>query len=277
VGGIEVNGLKIQSHCGMGRPKRKRLGQNFLVDRGIAERIVGLLSDDPNRVLEIGPGRAALTLPLLDRFDRVRAVEVDPSLAQSLKNNVREPRLEIREADALADSLDDLASDGAPWQVASNLPYSVGTAILRRLLPRNDLFTRIVVMLQREVAGRVVASPGRRGHGLLALEVAAYAEARIAFEVGPGAFRPRPKVVSSVVVLELRPPSISRDEIENALRLAAHALTKPRKKLSNAVQPLCEPAALGAAGLDLSARPGEVPLKGWIQLAAGLGVSKMPD
>jgi 16S rRNA (adenine1518-N6/adenine1519-N6)-dimethyltransferase len=122
-------------------------------------------------------------------------------------------------------------------------------------------------MLQREVATRVVATPGKRGHGLLALEAAAFADAHTAFEVGPGAFRPRPKVVSSVVVLELRTPPISQDEIESALRLAAHALTKPRKKLSNAVQPLCDSSALDSAGLDPSARPGEIPLEGWLRLS----------
>jgi 16S rRNA (adenine1518-N6/adenine1519-N6)-dimethyltransferase len=250
----------------MGRPKRRRLGQNFLVDRNIAERIVALLEDRPSRVLEIGPGRGALTLPLLDRFDRVLAVELDPTLEQVLRDRFAGSSLELKVADALHDPIDELAGDGAPWQVASNLPYSVGTAILRRLLPRHDLFTRVVVMLQREVARRVVAEPGRRGHGLLALERAAFAEARLAFDVGPGAFRPRPKVVSSVVVLDLRPSPFGEKLLNGAFRLAAHALTKPRKKLSNAVQPLCDEEWLRAAGLDPGTRPGTVSLEGWAAL-----------
>jgi len=251
----------------MGRPKRKRLGQNFLVDRNIAERIVALLEEQPSHVLEIGPGRGALTGLLLDRFDRVLAVELDPALEQALRGRFPESSLELKVADALHDPLDELAGDGAPCQVASNLPYSVGTAILRRLLPRHDLFTRVVVMLQREVARRVVAEPGRRGHGLLALERAAFADSRLAFDVGPGAFRPRPKVVSSVVVLDLRPSSLEKDLLERGLRLAAHALTKPRKMLANAVQPIATEAALVEAGLDPTARPGTVPLDGWIALA----------
>jgi 16S rRNA (adenine1518-N6/adenine1519-N6)-dimethyltransferase len=251
----------------MGRPKRRRLGQSFLVDRRIAERIVGQLDDDPPRVLEIGPGRGALTAPLLDRFDRVMAVELDPSLAPELEDRFARSGLELKVADALADPLDELAGGERPWQVASNLPYSVGTAILRRLLPRHDLFSKAVVMLQREVARRVVVEPGDRGHGLLALERAAHADARVVFDVGPRAFRPRPKVVSSVVVLELRPARFDPAALDGGLRLAAHALTKPRKKLANAIQPLCTEEALTAADLDPAARPGTIALEGWISLA----------
>jgi len=123
-------------------------------------------------------------------------------------------------------------------------------------------------MLQREVAHRVVAEPGRRGHGLLALERAAYADARTAFDVGPRAFRPRPKVVSTVIVLDLRPPSVDRVVLARAFRMAAHALTKPRKKLSNAIQPLSSGASLRAAELDPDSRPGTVSLDGWVKLAA---------
>lgn len=252
----------------MGRPKRRRLGQNFLVDRNIAERIVSLLDHEPPRVLEIGPGRGALTAPLLGRFARVRAVEVDAALASGLGKRFEGAHLEVTLADALADPLDELVGGEGPWQVASNLPYSVGTAILRRLLPRSDLFRRVVVMLQREVANRVVAKPGSGGHGLLALEAAAHADARLAFDVGPRAFRPRPGVVSSVVVLDLRPPPFDPAVLDRALRLASHALTKPRKKLANSIQPLCSVDSIGAAGLDPNARPGTISLDDWVNLAA---------
>jgi 16S rRNA (adenine1518-N6/adenine1519-N6)-dimethyltransferase len=253
------------------RPKRRRLGQNFLVDQRVADRIVALLDDQPCRVLEIGPGRGALTGPLLDRFDRVMALEVDPELAPSLERRFPGGRFEIRVADALSEPLEPLVASEAPWQVASNLPYSVGTAIVRRLMPRHDLFTRIVVMLQREVAQRVLARPGGKGHGLLALERAAWADARLAFQVGPAAFRPRPKVVSSVVVLDLRPSEVESVQLEHAFRLAGHALTRPRKMLGNAIRPLASVDQLKTAGLDAAARPGTVPLDGWLELAAAVG------
>jgi len=159
----------------------------------------------------------------------------------------------------------------APWQLTSNLPYSVGTAIVRRLLPRHDLVTRMVVMLQREVADRLVARPGDRAHGLLALEKAAYARARTVFSVGPDSFRPRPRVHSSIVVIDLREPETEGPELARGLRLASHALTKPRKTLANALNPLCETAHIDAAGLDPTARPGTIPLEAWLELARVVG------
>ena len=254
----------------MGRPKHRRLGQNFLVDRDVAERIAALLADDPPRVLEIGPGRGALTEPLLEKFDRVLALEIDEPLAAQLSQSFVGRGLELRHADALSEDLDSLLAAEAPWQAASNLPYSVGTAILRRLLPRHDLFTRIVVMLQSEVARRVVAEPAGSGHGLLALERAAYADARLLFEVPARSFRPPPKVVSSVLQLDLRRPEHTPDELSAAFSLAAGALTRPRKVLTNALARGVEVDRIEAAGLDPSARPGTVPLEGWVRLAAVL-------
>ncbi len=252
----------------MKRSRRTRLGQNFLVDREIAEKIVALLEDEPPRVLEVGPGRGALTEPLLDRFDRVLALELDEKLIPPIAGHFRDRGLDVRHADALTVDLDALLASERRWQVASNLPYSVGSAVVRRLLPRHDLFTRLVVMLQREVALRVVAEPAGSGHGLLALERAAFAEARILFDVPPGAFRPRPKVVSSVLQLDLRPPESAPDDLERALALAARALTMPRKTLTNALRGKVAAGRIEAVGLDPSARPGTVPLEAWVRLVA---------
>ncbi len=254
----------------MGRSRRQRLGQNFLVDRGVVRRIAALLDHEPPRVLEIGPGRGVLTVELLERFPRVLALELDEGLLAGLEE-LEGRGLEIHHADALTEPLEPLLGEEAPWQVAANLPYSVGTPILRRLLPRHDLFRRVVVMLQREVAERVVARPGERAHGLLALERAAWTrDARIAFSVPPGAFRPRPRVVSSVIVLEPAPPAFDRERLEAAFRLARHALTRPRKTLANALKPLVDAGAIEDAGLDPGARPATVPLEGWVALA-GVG------
>lgn len=254
----------------MGRSRRQRLGQSFLVDRGVARRVAGLLEPDPARVVEIGPGRGALTEPLLERFDAVRAVELDESLLPRLEERLEGTSVELRTADALKVDLDELLGDTAPWQLASNLPYSVGTAILRRLLPRHDLVTRMVVMLQREVAQRVVARPGDREHGLLALERAARAEAFLAFTVPPSAFRPRPKVTSAVVVLDLRPATVPEPLLARALSVAASALTRPRKMLANALPEGTAPF-LEAAGIDSARRPGTLSLDEWVRLAERVG------
>jgi 16S rRNA (adenine1518-N6/adenine1519-N6)-dimethyltransferase len=259
------------------RTRRHRLGQNFLTDQRVAERIVALLEDEPPRVLEIGPGRGALTGPLLDRFDRVIVLELDPDLALKLEHRFPRAALELRVADALREPLEPIVSLEAPWQVASNLPYSVGTAILRRLLPRHDLFSRLVVMLQREVAERVMARPGGKGHGLLALERAAWADARLAFQVGPSAFRPRPKIVSSVLVLDLHPSPVEGVVLRRALQMAAHALTKPRKMIANSIRPLASNDQLRTAGLDPAARPGTVSLEGWSKLADVVRLNGEPE
>jgi len=251
----------------MSRSKRRRLGQNFLVDENVARRIVDLLQPTPSRIIEIGPGRGALTAPLLDRFDRVRAIELDSTLVSPLIEQFGGRGLEVVNADALAAPPDEIAGGDRPWQMASNLPYSVGTAILRRLMRRHDLFTRLVVMLQREVAIRVIAEPGQGNHGLMALERAAWAESWIAFEVHPRAFRPVPKVRSAVVVLDLRPPAAKTEDLESAFALASAALTLPRKKLKNALGGRVSGETIEAAGLDSSARPGTISLEGWLALA----------
>ena len=251
----------------MGRPKRRRLGQNFLVDSAVAERIAAQLKPEPSRVLEIGPGHGALTEPLVERFDRVLALELDGNLVQPLKERFAPLGVDVRHADALKEDLDDLVGDVGRWQVASNLPYSVGTAILRRLLPRHDLFERLVVMLQREVAHRVVARPGGKGHGLLALEREAHGDARLVFDVDPRSFKPRPKIMSSVLVIDLEPPRFDAGALRDGLALAARALTLPRKMLSNSLGREIADSTFERADLEPSMRPGMVTLEGWVRLA----------
>jgi 16S rRNA (adenine1518-N6/adenine1519-N6)-dimethyltransferase len=251
----------------MRRSKRRLLGQNFLVDPRVAARIVELAAEHPKNVLEIGPGRGALTDPLLERFDRVVGLELDRELVEELAQRFGDRGFEVRHGDALNEPLEPLLGDDLPWQLAANLPYSVGTAIVRRLLPRHDLFSRMVVMLQSEVVDRLVARPGDPGHGLMALECSAWAEARVALTVPPTAFRPRPKVVSAVVVLDLHPPVHDSETLARALSLASHGLTRPRKMLPNALRPRVSLEHLTVAGLDPRRRPGTLTLEDWVALA----------
>jgi 16S rRNA (adenine1518-N6/adenine1519-N6)-dimethyltransferase len=256
------------------RTRRQRLGQHFLRDAEVARAIVGALADEPPRVLEIGPGRGALTRPLLERFRRVRAVEMDFSLAGSLAQRLSFPEnLEVRQGDALALDLDELAEEG-PWQVAANLPYAVATAILRRLIARGDLFPILVVMLQWEVAQRIVAPEGSAARGLLTVEVEARAEAELLLSVPPRCFSPPPRVTSAVVRLASRPPSAPADVVARALELAAAAFTHRRKKLANALASTARPgeiaAALAAVGTAGGARAQELPLEQWLAIAAAL-------
>ena len=256
------------------RSRRQRMGQHFLRDHRVAEAIVAALPDEPARAIEVGPGRGALTRPLLARFPRVRAIELDGALAQALPGVLGAPAgLEVIAADAVSADLNALAS-GGPWLLAGNLPYSVGTPIVRRVIRRGDLVTTAVVMVQLEVARRLVARPGGRDRGLLTLEVEGYAEAELLFTVPPRSFAPPPQVMSAVVRLRVRRPDEHPPSLEGALRLASAAFTHRRKKLANALAQVGEreplAAACAAAAVDPTARAENLTLAQWLALAAAL-------
>jgi 16S rRNA (adenine1518-N6/adenine1519-N6)-dimethyltransferase len=185
--------------------------------------------------------------------------------------------LEVRHGDALALDLDELA-EGGPWQVAANLPYSVGTPILRRLLPRHDLFTVLVVMVQLEVARRLVAPPGGAGRGLLTIEAEAHARAELLFTVPPRCFSPPPRVTSAVVRLTLHPLPAPPGTVERALAIASAAFTHRRKKLANALASVGTPqeitSGLTAAGVDDNLRPQDLCFNLWLALADALPTGK---
>ena len=256
------------------RSRRQRMGQHFLRDQRVAQAIVDALPPEPGRVIEVGPGRGALTRLLLARFPRVRAIELDGALAQALPGAMGAPAgLQVITADAVTIDLDELAS-GGPWVLAGNLPYSVGTPILRRVIRRGDLVTAAVVMVQLEVGRRLVARPGGRDRGLLTLEVEGCAEAELLFTVPPRCFVPPPQVESAVVRLRVRRLDERPPLLESALRLAAAAFTHRRKKLANAVAQVVErgpmAAACATAAVDPAARAESLTLTQWLCLAAAL-------
>jgi 16S rRNA (adenine1518-N6/adenine1519-N6)-dimethyltransferase len=174
---------------------RQKLGQHFLIKGSVIERIAAAAC--PAReplVIEIGPGRGALTEKLLKRADRVAAVEVDPYLVDRLRQKF--PPVEVLQADVLQV---DLAQWGrAP--IAGNLPYYIASPIIEKVI-RMDV-PRAVFLIQKEVAERVTAAPGSRDYGFLTVQTALFANARMLFEVKPSAFHPPPNVDSAVVLLE---------------------------------------------------------------------------
>lgn len=179
-----------------------RLSQHFLHDRGTAERIADALrAPEGARVLEIGPGRGALTGPLLGRAWRVTAVELDARLAGELERRWGDhPRFEVVRGDAL--DFDPRPEEG-PWWVIGNLPYAITSPLIFHLLDRvgEADIRELVFMIQREVAGRLTADPGTKAFGALTVGVRLVADVEHLFDVRPGAFTPPPEVVSSVVRL----------------------------------------------------------------------------
>jgi 16S rRNA (adenine1518-N6/adenine1519-N6)-dimethyltransferase len=242
-------------------PVRKSLGQHFLEDRRILERIVDAL--DPNAsdtVIEIGPGRGSLTEALVPRVGRLVLVEYDRALAARLRERyARTPSVSIVEADVLEVSLASLAE--GPFKLIGNVPYYITTPILFHALeaPRA---ARIVLLVQREVADRIAAAPGSKTYGALSVNVQAVATARIAFRVAPGSFNPPPKVESAVVVIEPRPdPVVNAPDEDSFRRFVQDAFGMRRKQMRRVVRAIASldaetaDGALERASIEPSVRP----------------------
>lgn len=234
------------------RPKKK-WGQNFLRNRGAVEKIVAALEPAPDDVvLEIGPGEGVLTEKLVELGNRTIAIEIDPDLERRLRAKFGD-RLELRNEDAVEAPLPD-----TPFRAVGNLPYNVGTPILRRVIA-DPHCTRAVFMLQKEVADRVVAKPGTEPYGFLTLYVQAYAAAKTLMTLEPKSFYPPPKVRSAVVVLDPRDPALSSPR-EAVLDLVSASFRMRRKKLVNNLTSWRDLtreqvlAAMEQAGIDLDAR-----------------------
>jgi 16S rRNA (adenine1518-N6/adenine1519-N6)-dimethyltransferase len=208
---------------------RQRLGQHFLASRAILERLAAAACPEPaGTVVEIGAGRGALTEKLLERARRVVAIERDSALAEFLRRRFSsEPRLEVVEGDVLET---DLAAF-VPEAVAGNLPYFIASAIVDRAVRAAP--PRAVFLVQKEVARRLCASPGDPDYGFLTVRTRARAEARLLFEVKPGAFRPPPKVDSAVVALQPRrlPPPAA--DLESFLLFVGRCFRHKRKTIRN--------------------------------------------
>jgi 16S rRNA (adenine1518-N6/adenine1519-N6)-dimethyltransferase len=207
---------------------RQKLGQHFLIKGALSERIACAACPSPtDLVVEIGPGRGALTEKLLRHAARVVAIEVDPLLAAHLRRRfAAEPRLEVVEADVLAI---DLAGWGrAP--IAGNLPYYITSPIVERVLRARP--ARAVFLVQEEVAARLTAAPGSRDYAFLTVQTALFARATRLFGIKPSAFHPPPKVDSAVVLLEPHPLPALADP-DPFLRFVAQCFAHKRKTLRN--------------------------------------------
>ena len=257
--------------------KRRALGQHFLRDAGIARAIVDLLAPTAaDLVVEIGPGEGALTEHLARRAGRVVALEVDRELIERLRRRLA--GVDVLEADARTWDYGALARPpGGRVLIAGNLPYSVGKPILQALVDARAAIDAMALMLQREVAERVAASPGSKTYGSLSILTQVYCEVRIALRVPPGAFRPPPKVDSAV--LHLRPLPTPRVEGPQQRRFHAvvrAAFAQRRKTLANALAAgLALPVetareAAMAAGVDPGRRAETLDIKEFAELARRL-------
>jgi 16S rRNA (adenine1518-N6/adenine1519-N6)-dimethyltransferase len=217
---------------------RQKLGQHFLSNPAILDRIAAAACPAGQPlVIEIGPGRGALTEYLLRRAQRVVAIEIDPALVEHLRQRFGgEHRLEIVAADALQVDL----GQWGPAVLAGNLPYYAATPIIERAVTAGGPISQSVFLIQKEVAERVTAAPGARDYGYFTVRTALYARAEILFQVKPGAFRPPPKVDSAVIRLRsaARAAEVGIENPAEFLSFVSMCFRQKRKKIRNNVTDL---------------------------------------
>lgn len=245
---------------------RKSFGQNFLADPNIVRRIVAVAGvEETTNVVEVGPGTGAMTVELARTAKRVVAYEVDHSLEPILGEALASyDNVELRFADASRVRFSE-ALEGGPWVMVANLPYNVGTGIILDVLQQDRNVTRLVTMVQREVAERLVAGPGSKAYGIPSIVAGLHGTASMAFTVPPQVFEPQPRVDSAVVVID----RIDADpHAAAAVELATVAFGQRRKTMRNSLSSVIESdLVFASAGINPGDRPERIAPTGFLALA----------
>lgn len=257
---------------------RPRFAQHFLVAQGVTEAIAGLVRPAAGEVVvEVGPGRGALTEVLLAFVDRLVAVEIDRDLVALLRTRRGAGKLDLIEGDILQVDLREVlrAAGGCRLLIVGNLPYNITAPLIFHLLAHADCISRAIVMVQREVAQRLVARPGSKDYSLLSVLVAMRAEVELRLQVGRDCFRPVPAVDSSVVELRFAPELRYPVQDANGFdRLVRRAFGQRRKMLRNSLlglnsaggRPWLEKVGQ-QAGVELTRRPEELSIEEFTRLS----------
>ena len=253
----------------MAHRPRKRFGQNFLTDPAVIGRIVDAIDPQPDDlVLEIGPGQAALTLPLADSGAELILVEIDRDLAAQLRTRFAgRENVTVHEGDALQLDFQALTG-GRPFRLAGNLPYNISTPLLFHVLEWSDRVRDMHFMLQQEVVRRMAATPGGKAWGRLSLMCQYHCVVTPLFDVPPEAFSPAPKVHSSIVrLVPHRSPPVRIDDMTAFDATVSRAFSQRRKTLRNSLRGRIDAAAMEAAGIDPGARPETLGLAEFAELS----------
>jgi 16S rRNA (adenine1518-N6/adenine1519-N6)-dimethyltransferase len=247
------------------RPSR-RLGQNFLIDENIARKIIRCFTPKPGDVvLEIGPGFGVLTKYLLPVGCRVIAVEIDARLVAELERQFGEAEnLTIIHGDFRKLPLQDYGSHERPLRVLGNIPYHITSPVIFKVLENRSLVSDMMIMIQREVAQRIVGRPRTKDYGILSVLCQAYSRPKIEFVVSKNVFSPKPEVDSAVVHIDFRVNTQIEDD-HTFFEVVKTAFSKRRKILRNTLKSL--PVDLGSLGIDLERRAEELTVEEFIALA----------
>jgi 16S rRNA (adenine1518-N6/adenine1519-N6)-dimethyltransferase len=258
----------------MSHQTKKSLGQHFLSDPGMIDKIVRAIDPRPgDRVVEIGPGAGAITRPLLQRHRALTVIEFDRDLIEPLTALGAElgAELSIVHADVLTVDLTALAG-ASPVRLAGNLPYNISSPILFHALEHLAVIRDMHFMLQKEVVDRMAAAPGSKVYGRLSVMLQARCRVTPLFKVPPGCFRPPPKVDSAVVRLEPRDPAeVGLSAPARFEQVVRAAFSQRRKTLRNALSGVCTPEQIEAVGIDAGARAEVVAVADYVALANALG------
>ena len=252
-----------------GHKARKRFGQNFLHDPGVIEKIVRSINPKPDdAIVEIGPGLGAITEEILAVNPRLQVVELDRDLIPVLRTKFfNYPEFRIHEADALSFDFSQLVVDGRPLRIVGNLPYNISTPLIFHLLAQSGVVQDMHFMLQKEVVQRLAATPGDNNYGRLGIMAQYFCKVQPLFEVGPGAFRPAPKVDSAIVRLvphkELPHPAKNLKTLQAVVRTAFNAR---RKTLRKALAALVTVEQLQSVGINDGLRPENLSLADYVKI-----------
>ena len=259
-----------------GHKARKRFGQNFLHDPGVIEKIVRSINPKPEDVIvEIGPGLGAITEEILAINPRLQVVELDRDLIPVLRTKFfNYPDFKIHEADALSFDFSQLATD-RPLRIVGNLPYNISTPLIFHLLAQAGVVQDMHFMLQKEVVQRLAAVPGDNNYGRLGIMAQYFCKVQPLFEVGPGAFRPAPKVDSAIVRLvphkELPYPAKDLKTLQSVVRTAFNAR---RKTLRKALGAMVTVEQLQSLDINDGLRPENLSLVDYVRIADLLADAK---
>ena len=258
-----------------GLDARKSLGQNFVADPSTVLRIARWAHVGPgDHVVEIGPGLGSLTLALVDTGASVLAVEKDRTLVPLLGAVLDErgaASVEVLEADAMTlDWQAELAGRAERWTLAANLPYNVAVPLIMAVLADAPIVDHLVVMVQKEVADRLVAGPGGRVVGIPSMKVAWYASAELLGVVPPEVFVPAPRVTSAVIGMTRRPPPSTTVAPGDVFPLVETAYRQRRKMLRSTLGRTVPASAFDAAGIEVTRRPEELDIAAWTRLAEAI-------
>tara|TARA_B100001778_G_scaffold334877_1_gene348546 strand:- start:5960 stop:6745 length:786 start_codon:yes stop_codon:yes gene_type:complete len=246
---------------------KKRFSQNFLEDKSVIEKIINIINPEKSdHLIEIGPGKGALTVPIIKFVKKIDVIEIDKQLVKLLKDNIDDKKLTIHEYDAL--KFDYSKFKNRNLRLIGNLPYNISTPLLFYLLSYKNIIKNMFFMLQKEVVERICARPGTKEYGRLSVMIQYCCEVESMLEIKPDAFYPSPNVDSAIV--KITPLSKTKYKLindENFKTIVREAFSQRRKTIRNALKMFLNEDDIKAAGIDANVRAEKLEIKDFVELS----------